>query len=1087
MGDKLLDPFGLFEGAKDVSDEWDGGSASGISIRDDTKTTQKEIPVVYGTLKVGGNWAYFGTAGSNNNDLWVVLTLSEGECNAIHQVDSVDQIFLDDKLYNEFGGNVSYYFHAGTGSQTYDANLYAALAEHTDAYRYLCYIVFHCVYDSDYFQSTPNFTVVLEGKKVYDFRDGTTIFSSNPVLCMHDYITAERYGPGLATSKIHYPSWIAAANYCDEKGFTFNNIISKNQNVGTILDDMRAHFRGRMNWWNGKYYLRYADLNYESVAMNLTDDHLAQKGDGGLSINLSEPTVFNLPDGVRVKWRDPDNLYVEDDLPIGDEVGVIKEIELLGCTDREMAGILGTYYLERALLNRVATASLRMDAIRLEPWDIVKATWTDLGISEQYLRVLDVALSEDGSVDITFAYEALALYNDVFDIIVASVYKCTFPDPSSIPGSVSSVSLTEELYDYRLQTYTRLLVSGTGPNHANFVGVNVWKSFDDVDYEHFGFVQGAPGGAIDFSLDPVEEGTTYYLILTSVSKYGPEQSLAAGYKGSKTIQGLTALPASLAEIFAIANDNTVSVYGQKLSNPDIEIYEFRLGGWTGGIFMAALRSPNLNLQGVKPGDHLFYANTLSTNGYYGQYPRSASCSLLDPPNGWTVQETLYNFYNLVQNGHFDLATTGWSAIDCTLASVAGGQDGNCLEITRTGGSLQDAYQSIGSFTEQVTIDISLYVKSGTSGNESYQWFIWNVDDASVVGSIQSGTSSGSWVEDTYSVTIGAGDVGDELRLYVRKNTATAGTMLFDEILATVTDQFKNIEYTKYSNDDYLKSSHVGFDSYSTNYWTKVLSGNYKLAQAFYPFLDINSLTTLRLYLMKSGSPTGNLKAYIYDDDSGPDSILATSAGVDVSTFPDTYADWITFTFSTPISLTKGTKYYVVVDGADYSGSSSNRVGWGGEYPGHWGTNAWHNLEDAGWVEDSGRDLCFSIDRFCGRFTSREYDFGASDTYLAYLLADIIVTGSGTTWGDVIPSPDTWSDIGITERTWQEIFALENAPEVHMKLYWGDVSGSLTNSAEKMEILSTIATGRYWKWEITIRDPSDSVNALVENFIAKFCQ
>jgi hypothetical protein len=47
----------------------------------------------------------------------------------------------------------------------------------------------------------------------------------------------------------------------------------------------------------------------------------------------------------------------------------------------------------------------------------------------------------------------------------------------------------------------------------------------------------------------------------------------------------------------------------------------------------------LSLFGVKPGNHTFFANTLSNNNEYGATPRSASASLKDPPDGWTVQAT----------------------------------------------------------------------------------------------------------------------------------------------------------------------------------------------------------------------------------------------------------------------------------------------------------------------------------------------------------------------------------------------------------------------------------------------------------------
>jgi hypothetical protein len=943
---KVLDFFGGYEAPKDVGDDFDG-RGPGISIRENTKTTQAEIPVLYGELRIGGNRVYYGFAGANNKDLWMVLTLSEGECEGIAQIEGVDQIFLDDKIYTDFGGLVSYWFHAGTSTQTYDTNLNAVLPEWEDAQRYLAYMVFKCEYDKNYFQRVPKFNVVLKGRKVYDFRDATTAYSNNLVLCLHDYITSDRYGPGLATAKIDYPSWISAANYCDLKGFELNMLISKNKNSGNIIDEIKAHGRLRMNWFNGKYSLRYADLNYEAVAMELTDDHLAQGRDGKLNVSLAEPTSFKRPHGLKIKWRDPDNAYVEDDLPVGDQVGDIKTYNLLGCTDRQQAGIMGTYVLERAILDRTLTASLRDDALRLEPWDIVKATWTDFGLTDQYLRVRGVELSPEGHVGVKFAYEALALYNDVFDLVVADVYECTLPDPTEVPPSVTDVILAEELYDYRLRTFTRLNVTYIGPSFAWFIGVNVYLSYDNVNWEFFGFVESGPASQGDFSIDPVEEGTTYYLILASVSLHGPEQSLAAGFKGARTILGYDTVPPSLYALFAVANANCVNLYADKLPSPDIEIYEFRLGGWSGGIFLASLRSPNLSLYGVKPGSHTFYCNTLSNNGFYGETPRSAAVVLLEPPSGWTVQNT------------------------------------ETCDYTETG------------------------------------------------------------------------------------------------------DDHKNTEADVYDSDDVLKCSHAGF---ITNTGTKVLHGatdTYSRGQAWLPFLDIPVLNFFQLYLKRTGSPTGSIRAYIYDDDSGPDSIVAVSDDVTVSGI-GTSLEWVTFNFSTPPALIKDTKYYLVIKGGDFSGSSGNTIEWGFDSAGGWGTNRWYDT-GAGWTEYADEDQNFKADIYTGRYTSPEYNRGASNTYLIYLLADLTVTGAGTTWADVIPSPDEWREIGITERTWQEIFELEEAPEVHVKVYWGDVSGSLSNSAEKQEILSVVATGQYFQYEITIRDPSDAIEVLVHDFSAKFCQ
>jgi hypothetical protein len=131
---------------------------------------------------------------------------------------------------------------------------------------------------------------------------------------------------------------------------------------------------------------------------------------------------------------------------------------------------------------------------------------------------------------------------------------------------------------------------------------------------------------------------------------------------------------------------------------------------------------------------------------------------------------------LVTNGGFASAETGWTGNNATLASVAGGQTGNCLEVTRTGGTNQAAYQAYSGLTVGLWYRLTAYVKSGTSGNEAY---IVSVDDGITAYSVGSatGTSSASWVQVTlnFKATSATGNI------VLTKNTATAGTMLFDTV------------------------------------------------------------------------------------------------------------------------------------------------------------------------------------------------------------------------------------------------------------------------------------------------------------------
>lgn len=73
---------------------------------------------------------------------------------------------------------------------------------------------------------------------------------------------------------------------------------------------------------------------------------------------------------------------------------------------------------------------------------------------------------------------------------------------------------------------------------------------------------------------------------------------------------------------------------------------------------------------------------------------------------------------IVTNGTFDSDTAGWTAAASTLASVAGGQDGNCLEVTATGVAVGKSKQSIVT-QPGARYKLSFYFKRGDSNGRVY--------------------------------------------------------------------------------------------------------------------------------------------------------------------------------------------------------------------------------------------------------------------------------------------------------------------------------------------------------------------------------
>jgi len=134
----------------------------------------------------------------------------------------------------------------------------------------------------------------------------------------------------------------------------------------------------------------------------------------------------------------------------------------------------------------------------------------------------------------------------------------------------------------------------------------------------------------------------------------------------------------------------------------------------------------------------------------------------------------------ILNGGFDSDTASWGAQNCTLASVAGGQSGNCLEVTRVSDAYHGGWQIYSNLIVGVSYTFSAYVKSGTSGDEAGNIAVVRTD--TWAGVATGFTSSGSWVQ--YSKVFTAAVT--EYMFKLEKLTTTAGTMLFDTASLKVT-------------------------------------------------------------------------------------------------------------------------------------------------------------------------------------------------------------------------------------------------------------------------------------------------------------
>jgi hypothetical protein len=617
----------------------------GIEVN--TRSSKEPIAILYGKRKIGGNDVYVNTGGEHSKDLWIVQTLSEGQCSTIvtkpdNEDVEIDQVWVDDKLYTEFPeGTVEYTYYDGSNTQEYPTGE-GSLNDFDNSWVYnlrnTAYILWHFFWNEDYFRGIPQRQIELKGIQCYDFRTETTAWTDNPVICLYDFMTNTRYGLAIPSTTFDLTSWTAAANYCDDQDWHLNLCIKPGQenNSWSIVETILSHFRGNITWWDGKYYVKIADLYEESSVFTITDDHIMRDDSGQAIISISQPSRFNRPDGLRVTFIDERNNYTENYIYLGEQDGVVEDFRLLGCTNMKMAGDLGVTKLERLRLDRIITGTFRGDCIAVEPGDVVTLSSTALHIENQLLRVQETTLNTNGTVTVVFSYENYSLYDDEYQENMESSYVVNLPNPNE-KCNIANAGLSEELYYYNLKYYSRLLVTFTTPeNQPWFDHVQVWVSTNgDVqeNYKHQTIAKNS------FYLDPVNIGQEYYIVLVPVNIWKVKQIWNQSPKLYKKIEGNSSVrPPSPNVLKAIPGDGLVNLISEKIYSPDIEHYEFRFGAsWSSGIFLASTRSPNYSIKGIKPSGttpFVFSLNTRGSNDLYGDTPQTASC-VIPLPTGWS--------------------------------------------------------------------------------------------------------------------------------------------------------------------------------------------------------------------------------------------------------------------------------------------------------------------------------------------------------------------------------------------------------------------------------------------------------------------
>lgn len=281
--------------------------------------------LIYGQVRVGGVLAFVHST-DNNLYLHQIIALAGHECEEIGDIYLNDEVVPLDGSGNatgKYAGFVTVKKHLGSPTQLADADLMAAAPSKWSSdhrLRGCAYIYIKFKFSRSIFPSgLPNASAIVKGKKVYDPRSSTTVWSDNAALCPSDYLTDSTYGYGADyATEINEAELIASANICDESivlsvfgtenRYTCNGVIDSSERPRDVLTGMNSAKAAATINTHGKWVIKAGA--YDAPTVSLDENDL--RGNIKVVTRVSRNNLFNAVKGVYISAK---NSYQPADFP----------------------------------------------------------------------------------------------------------------------------------------------------------------------------------------------------------------------------------------------------------------------------------------------------------------------------------------------------------------------------------------------------------------------------------------------------------------------------------------------------------------------------------------------------------------------------------------------------------------------------------------------------------------------------------------------------------------------------------------------------------------------------------------------------
>ena len=459
--------------------------------------------IIYGKMRVGGAIVFDEATGDNNKFLHRIIAV------AGHEVQSFDEIYINDEVVtldgsgnvtspSQYNSKVRINLHLGSPDQTADSDLVSESAKWTTEHRLrgIAYMYVRLKFDADAFPNgIPIITATVKGKKLYDPRTGSTVWSDNPALCLRDYLTS-KYGLAEDEYNIDDTLVISSANVCDQTNtlasttrYTCNGAFTTASTPYDMLSELLKSMGGSMWYAQGKWRMKPA--YWTAPVMDLSEDDLRSS----LSVGTrhSRRDNFNVIKGTfrgeESNWQTTDYPQVTNTafLSADNNQESVADVDLTFTDNSIEARRLALISLERNRQQLTVNASFGLKTLELQVGDNIRLTNSRFGWTNKEFEVVSWSFGLTDELDLqtqmTLRETAETVFDEVSDGVVYERDNTTLLSPFVVPSVGLSANVVAKVFAEKLVNELTLTVTSAASERVDKVQVQ-YKDVSETDYKN---------------------------------------------------------------------------------------------------------------------------------------------------------------------------------------------------------------------------------------------------------------------------------------------------------------------------------------------------------------------------------------------------------------------------------------------------------------------------------------------------------------------------------------------------------------------------------------------------------------------------